>query len=165
LGGATGGCVSAKKEVVDILRQKGRPYLFSNALMPAVVQATMRVLELLSESTQRRDKLEQLTAFWRDSLIKAGFDIKPGTSPIVPIMLYNAQLSQDISRDLWAEGLYAVGFFYPVVPKGQARIRTQMSASLEKADLEKALEVLIRVGKKYDILGKSRSDVVARYGE
>ncbi|MBU0506614.1 MAG: glycine C-acetyltransferase [bacterium] len=164
LGGATGGCVSAKKEIVELLRQKGRPYLFSNALMPAVVTATLKVVDLLSASTDRRDKLEQLTSYWREALTSAGFDIKAGTSPIVPIMLYNATLSQNISKDLWAEGIYAVGFFYPVVPKGEARIRTQLSASLDKSDLEKALDVLIKVGKKYEILGKTKEEVIERYG-
>jgi len=164
LGGATGGCVAAKKEIVELLRQRGRPYLFSNALMPAVVTATLKVLDLLSASTDRRDKLEQLTSYWREALTTAGFDIKAGASPIVPIMLYNAKLSQDISKDLWAEGIYAVGFFYPVVPKGEARIRTQLSASLDQTDLEKAMEVLVRVGKKYEILGKTKEEVVERYG-
>ena len=164
LGGATGGCVSAKKEIVELLRQKGRPYLFGNALMPAVVTATLKVVDLLSASTDRRDKLEQLTSYWREALTSAGFDIKAGTSPIVPIMLYNATLSQNISKDLWAEGIYAVGFFYPVVPKGEARIRTQLSASLDKSDLEKALDVLIKVGKKYEILGKTKEEVIERYG-
>jgi len=165
LGGATGGCISAKKEIVELMRQRGRPYLFSNALMPAVVSGTIKVLELLSTNTERRDKLEQLTSYWREALTSAGIDIKAGESPIVPIMLYNAQLSQDISRDLWNEGVYAVGFFYPVVPKKQARIRTQLSAALEKEDLEKALDAIVKVGKKYEILGKTREEVIARYGE
>jgi glycine C-acetyltransferase len=149
LGGATGGCIAAKQEIVDLLKQRGRPYLFSNALMPAVVSATLKVLEVLSSSTERRDKLEELTAFWRKGLETAGFDLKQGNTPIVPVMLYDAKLAQSFSRDLYEEGVFAVGFFFPVVAKGQARIRTQISASLEKSDLEKALEAFVKVGKKH----------------
>jgi len=152
LGGATGGCVSGKKEIIAMLRQAGRPYLFSNALMPAVVTATTKVLEILSGSTERRDKLADLAKFWRESLTTAGFDLKPGNTPIVPIMLYDAKLAQDFARELFEEGVYVRGFFYPVVAQGQARIRTQMSAGLEKADLEKALESFVKVGKKLGVL-------------
>ncbi len=152
LGGATGGCISGKKEMIAMLRQSGRPYLFSNALMPAVVTATTKVLDILSESTERRDKLADLAKFWRDSLIKAGFELKPGNTPIVPIMLYDAKLAQDFARELFEEGVYVRGFFYPVVAQGQARIRTQMSAGLEKSDLEKALLSFIKVGKKLGVL-------------
>jgi glycine C-acetyltransferase len=149
LGGATGGCISGRKEIVELLKQRARPYLFSNALMPAVVNSTLKVLELLSKSTKRRDKLENLTKFWRESLKEAGFDLKEGNTPIVPIMLYDAKLAQTISKDLYEEGVFAVGFFYPVVPKGEARIRTQMSASLSIQDLKKAVDVFIKVGKKH----------------
>ncbi len=152
LGGATGGCISGKKEMIAMLRQAGRPYLFSNALMPAVVTATTKVLDILSENTERRDKLSDLAKFWRDSLTKAGFELKPGNTPIVPIMLYDAKLAQDFARELFEEGVYVRGFFYPVVAQGQARIRTQMSAGLEKSDLEKALESFIKVGKKLGAL-------------
>ena len=152
LGGATGGCVSGRKEVVELLKQRGRPYLFSNALMPAVVHATLKVFGLLSETTERRDKLESLTKFWRESLSEVGFDIKPGETPIVPIMLYDAKLAQAFSRDLFNDGIFAVGFFYPVVQKGQARIRTQLSAALEMPQLERALEVFVKVGKKHGVL-------------
>jgi glycine C-acetyltransferase len=152
LGGATGGCVSGKKEIIAMLRQAGRPYLFSNALMPAVVTATTKVLEILSQSTERRDKLADLAKFWRESLTTAGFDLKPGNTPIVPIMLYDAKLAQDFARELFEEGVYVRGFFYPVVAQGQARIRTQMSAGLEKTDLEKALESFVKVGKKLGVL-------------
>lgn len=152
LGGATGGCIAGRKEIIELLKQRGRPYLFSNALMPAVVTATMKVLDILSQSTERRDKLETLTKFWRSSLEAAGFELKPGNTPIVPIMLYDAKLAQAVSKDLYAEGVFAVGFFYPVVPQGQARIRTQMSAALDKKDLEKALEVFIKVGKKHNVI-------------
>ncbi|MCX6736285.1 MAG: glycine C-acetyltransferase [Candidatus Parcubacteria bacterium] len=152
LGGATGGCISGKKEMIAMLRQAGRPYLFSNALMPAVVAATTKVLDILSESTERRDKLADLAKFWRDGLTKAGFELKPGNTPIIPIMLYDAKLAQDFARELFEEGVYVRGFFYPVVAQGQARIRTQMSAGLEKSDLEKALESFIKVGKKLGVL-------------
>jgi glycine C-acetyltransferase len=152
LGGATGGCVSGKKEIIAMLRQIGRPYLFSNALMPAVVTATTKVLEILGKSTERRDKLADLAKFWRDSLLSAGFDVKPGNTPIVPIMLYDAKLAQDFARELFEEGVYVRGFFYPVVAQGQARIRTQMSAGLEMTDLKKALASFIKVGKKLGVL-------------
>lgn len=152
LGGATGGCISGRKEIIDMIKQRGRPYLFSNALMPAVVAATLRAIDILTESTARRDKLEELTAFWRSGLEKAGFDLKKGNTPIVPVMLYDAKLAQQFSRDLYDEGVFAVGFFYPVVPKGEARIRTQMSASLDKHHLEKALDIFIRVGRKNGVI-------------
>jgi len=151
LGGATGGCIAARAELVALLRQRGRPYLFSNALMPAVTSATIRVLDILSKTTERRDKLETLTTFWRTSLTEAGFDLKPGNTPIVPIMLYDAKVAQEFSRRLFAEGVFAVGFFFPVVPKGEARIRTQISAALEKSDLEKALAAFVKVGKELGI--------------
>ncbi|MFW5887579.1 MAG: glycine C-acetyltransferase [Bacteriovoracia bacterium] len=152
LGGATGGCVSGKKEIVTLMKQKGRPYLFSNALMPAVVQATMKVLDVLSETTERRDHLEELTSYWRKSLEEAGFELKPGNTPIVPIMLYDAVLAQNFSRELYDDGIFAVGFFFPVVPKGEARIRTQISAALSKDDLEKALKSFIRIGQKLNVI-------------
>ena len=152
LGGATGGCIAGKKEIISLLKQKARPYLFSNALMPAVVTATMKVLDILSQSTERRDKLEANTNFWRSSLEKAGFDLKAGNTPIIPVMLYDAKVAQAFSKDLYEEGVFAVGFFYPVVAKGQARIRTQMSAALDRADLEKALAAFIKVGKKHGVI-------------
>ncbi len=152
LGGATGGCISAKKELVELLKQRARPYLFSNAVMPAVVTATIRVLDLLSESTERRDKLEELTAIWRSKLEGAGFDLKAGNTPIVPIMLYDAKLAQNFSRELYDAGIFAVGFFYPVVPKGEARIRTQISAALEKEDLDHAAGIFIEIGKKLGVI-------------
>jgi len=155
LGGATGGCISSRKEIIDLLKQRARPYLFSNALMPSVVYASLRVLSILSETTERRDRLESLTKTWRNRLQKASFDLKPGNTPIVPIMLYNAQLAQDFSRDLYEEGVFGVGFFYPVVPKGEARIRTQVSASLTEEDLQQAYNAFVKVGKKHEVLGKS----------
>jgi glycine C-acetyltransferase len=160
LGGASGGCVAGKKELIAMLRQRGRPYLFSNTLAPMITMATKKVLEILEASTERRDKLESNTKFWRQSVSEAGFIAVKGESPIVPIMLYDAKLAQAFSRDLYEEGVYAVGFFFPVVAQGQARIRTQLSAAHEKHHLEKALDALIKVGKKYDILGKSKEQLL-----
>ncbi|MBF0206825.1 MAG: glycine C-acetyltransferase [Oligoflexia bacterium] len=154
LGGAAGGVIAARKEIIELIRQRARPYIFSNTLMPAVVSSTIRVLDILEKSTTRRDKLEKLTISWRESLQNAGFELKAGNTPIIPIMLYDAKLAQEFSRELFAEGVYAVGFFYPVVPQGQARIRTQMSAALEQSDLEQALEVFIKVGKSLGVLKK-----------
>lgn len=164
LGGASGGCVSGRKEIVNLCRQKARPYLFSNAVPPPIVYAGIKVLEILSQSTERRDKLEKNTKFWRKGLTESGFIIKEGESPIVPVMLYNAKLSQDIARDLFAEGIYVVGFFFPVVPAGQARIRTQLSADHDLPMLEKALEAFKKVGKKYGILGLDKKAVIEKYG-
>lgn len=164
LGGAIGGCISGRKEIIDMIKQRGRPYLFSNALMPAVVYASMKVMDLLSESTARRDKLEELTKIWRKGLTEAGFDLKLGNTPIVPVMLYNAKLAQQFSKDLYEEGVFAVGFFYPVVPKGEARIRTQISAGLDKKHLERALAAFIKIGKKHGILGLKRDQIVEKFG-
>jgi len=164
LGGASGGCVSGRKELVEMCRQKARPYLFSNTIAPPVVAGVIKVLEILSASTDRRDKLEKNTEFWRKGLIDAGFILKDGDTPIVPVMLFNAKLSQDISRDLFEEGIYAIGFFFPVVPQSQARIRTQISAGHEIHHLEKALDAFKKVGKKYDILGKTKQEIIAMYG-
>jgi len=164
LGGASGGCVSGRKELVEMCRQKARPYLFSNTIAPPVVAGVIKVLEILSASTDRRDKLEKNTKFWRKGLIDAGLIIKEGDTPIVPVMLFNAKLSQDVSRDLYQEGIYAIGFFFPVVPQGQARIRTQISAGHEIHHLEKALDAFTKVGKKYEILGKSKQEIIERYG-
>ena len=164
LGGASGGCISGRKEIVELCRQKGRPYLFSNAVAPSIVEASIKVLEIISRSTERRDKLEKNTAFWRKGLTEAGFIIKEGETAIVPVMLFNAKLSQDFSKDLYKEGIYAVGFFFPVVPKAQARIRTQLSAAHEMHHLEKALAAFIKVGKKYEILGKTKQEIIDKYG-
>ncbi len=165
LGGASGGCVSGRKELVEMCRQKARPYLFSNTIAPVVVSGVNTVLDILSKSTERRDKLEKNTEFWRKGLTEAGFVLKEGDTPIVPVMLFNAKLSQDFSKDLYNEGIYAIGFFFPVVPQGQARIRTQISAGHEMHHLEKALEAFIKVGKKYDILGKTKQEIIAMYGK
>ncbi len=164
LGGASGGCVSGRKEIVEMCRQKARPYLFSNTIAPVVVSGVLRVLDILSQSTERRDKLEENTKFWRKGLTEAGFILKDGDTPIVPVMLFNAKLSQDFSRDLFDLGVYAIGFFFPVVPQGAARIRTQISAGHEMHHLEKALDAFIQVGKKYDILGKTKQEIIDRYG-
>jgi len=164
LGGASGGCVSGRKELVEMCRQKARPYLFSNTIAPPVVAGVIKVLELLSATTERRDKLERNTEFWRNGLKDAGFIIKDGDTPIVPVMLFNAKLSQDVSRDLYEEGIYAIGFFFPVVPQGQARIRTQISAGHEIHHLEKALDAFRKVGKKYEILGKNKQEIIEKYG-
>ncbi len=164
LGGASGGCVSGRKELVEMCRQKARPYLFSNTIAPPVVAGVIKVLEILSASTDRRDKLESNTAFWRKGLIDAGLIIKAGDTPIVPVMLFNAKLAQDVSRDLYDEGIYAIGFFFPVVPQGQARIRTQISAGHEINHLEKALDAFRKVGKKYNILGKTKLEIIEMYG-
>jgi glycine C-acetyltransferase len=164
LGGASGGCVAARSEIVELCRQKARPYLFSNSVPPPIVSAAIKVLELLSSTTERRDRLEENTLFWRKAMTEIGFVIKQGDSPIVPIMLYNAKLSQDIARDLYAEGIYVIGFFFPVVPAGQARIRTQLSAGLEISTLERAAEAFKRVGDKYGILGLDKKGIIAKYG-
>ncbi len=164
LGGASGGCVSGRKELVEMCRQKARPYLFSNTIAPVVVSGVLKVLEILSKSTERRDKLEANTEYWRKGLTDAGFVLQAGDTPIVPVMLFNAKLAQDFSRDLYDEGIYAIGFFFPVVPNGKARIRTQISAGHEKHHLDKALAAFIKIGKKYDILGKSKKEIIEQYG-
>lgn len=164
LGGASGGCVSGRKELVEMCRQKARPYLFSNTMAPVIVAGVLKVMDLIMHNTERRDKLERNTEFWRKGLTEAGFVLKDGDTPIVPVMLFNAKLSQDFSRDLYQEGVYAIGFFFPVVPQGQARIRTQVSAGHEMHHLEKALDAFIKVGKKYDILGKTKQQIIEMYG-
>jgi len=152
LGGAMGGYTTGKKEVIEMLRQKSRPYLFSNSLAPSIVGASLKVFELLSESTRLRDQLEANTKYFKDKIIAAGFDIKKGDSPIVPIMLYDAALSQKFADGLLKEGIYAIGFFYPVVAKGAARIRTQISAAHSKEELDRAINAFIKVGKELDVI-------------
>ena len=152
LGGAMGGYTTGKKEIIEMLRQRSRPYLFSNSLAPAIVGASIKVFDLLSQTTELRDKLEANTNYFKERIIAAGFDIKPGNSPIVPIMLYDASLSQKFANMLLDEGVYAVGFFYPVVAKGQARIRTQISAAHSIADLDKAIAAFIKVGKELEVI-------------
>jgi glycine C-acetyltransferase len=164
LGGASGGCVSGRAELVGMCRQRARPYLFSNTVAPVIVAGALKVLEIISGTTARRDKLAENTIYWRRLLAEAGFDVKPGESPIVPVMLYNARLAQNVARDLFGEGIYAVGFFFPVVPQGQARIRTQLSASHERQHLDRAIDAFVKVGRKYDILGKGRKEITEQYG-
>lgn len=152
LGGAMGGYTTGKKEIIEILRQRSRPYLFSNSLAPSIVGASNKVFEILSATTELRDKLESNTSYFKEKIKAAGFDIKPGDSPIVPIMLYDAALSQQFADALLKEGVYAIGFFYPVVAKGQARIRTQISAAHSMADLDKAIAAFIKVGKALNVI-------------
>lgn len=152
LGGASGGFTAARKEIVEMLRQRSRPYLFSNTLAPAIVGASIRVLEMLSSATTLRDKLEQNTQYFRKAMMAAGFDILPGEHPIVPIMLYDAKLAQEFAARLLKEGVYVIGFFYPVVPQGKARIRVQLSAAHEQEHLEKAVAAFTKVGKELGVL-------------
>ena len=152
LGGASGGFTSGRKEIIEMLRQRSRPYLFSNTLAPAVVGGNLAALELLSESTELRDKLESNTKYFREQMTDAGFDIVPGVHPIVPIMLYDAKLSQDMAEKMLERGIYVIGFYYPVVPKGKARIRVQLSAVHEKEHLDKAINAFIEVGKELNII-------------
>jgi len=152
LGGASGGFTSGRKEIIELLRQRSRPYLFSNTVSSAVVYATIAVFDLLSETTELRDKLEWNTKYFRENMTKAGFDIKPGVHPIVPIMLYDAPLAQKFADALLREGIYVIGFFYPVVPKGQARIRVQLSAAHEKKHLDRAIAAFTKVGKELGVL-------------
>ncbi len=152
MGGASGGFTASKKEIVDILRQRSRPYLFSNTLAPPIVGASLKVIELLSSSTHLRDKLEGSTAYFRKKMTEAGFDIIPGETPIVPIMLYDAKLSQAFAARLLDEGIYVIGFFYPVVPRGKARIRTQISAAHEREHLDKAIAAFTKVGKELGVI-------------
>ncbi|MCP4594556.1 MAG: glycine C-acetyltransferase [bacterium] len=165
LGGASGGFTTGRKEIVELLRQRSRPYLFSNTVSSVVVKASIAVLDLLTESTELRDRVEANTMRFRKGMNDAGFDIKRGDHPIVPIMLYNAKLSQDVARDLYGEGVYVIGFYYPVVGKGLARIRVQLSAAHTFDHIDKAIAAFTKVGKKYDILHKSKEEIVAKYGE
>lgn len=152
LGGASGGFTAARKEIVDILRQRSRPYLFSNTVMPSIVGASIKVLDLLSKTTALRDKLENNTQYFRKAMTTAGFDIIPGVHPIVPIMLYDAKLSQDFANQLLDEGIYVIGFYFPVVPKGQARIRVQISAGHEIEHLDRAVAAFTKVGKQLGVI-------------
>ena len=152
LGGASGGFTSGRKEVIDILRQRSRPYLFSNTLAPSIVGGSIAVLDLLSETTALRDKLESNTMYFRNEMTKAGFDIKPGVHPIVPIMLYEATVAQEMAAALLNEGIYVIGFFFPVVAKGKARIRVQLSAAHEKEHLDKAIAAFVKIGKEMGVI-------------
>ncbi len=152
LGGASGGFTAARKEIVEMLRQRSRPYLFSNTLAPSIVGASIAVLDMLSSTTELRDKLEDNTTYFRQKMTEAGFDIKPGSHAIVPIMLYEAPLAQQFAARLLEKGIYVIGFFYPVVPKGQARIRVQMSAAHEREHLDQAINAFVEVGNELGVL-------------
>lgn len=152
LGGASGGFTSGRKEIIDMLRQRSRPYLFSNSVAPSIVGASIAVLDMLSSTTELRDKLEYNTKYFRTKMTEAGFDIKPGDHPIVPVMLYDAVLSQQFAEKLLKEGIYVIGFFFPVVPKGQARIRVQLSAAHEQEHLDKAITAFTKVGKELGVI-------------
>jgi glycine C-acetyltransferase len=152
LGGASGGFTSGRKEIIDMLRQRSRPYLFSNTLAPSITGASIEVLNLLRETTELRDKLENNTQYFRTKMTDAGFDIKPGIHPIVPVMLYDAKLSQDFAAKMLGEGIYVIGFYYPVVPQGKARIRVQISAAHEQHHLDKAIAAFTKVGKELGVI-------------
>jgi glycine C-acetyltransferase len=156
LGGASGGFISGRKELIELYRQRSRPYLFSNTVAPAVVGASIAVFDLLSETTELRDKLENNTKYFREKMTEAGFDITQGEHPIVPIMLgkfeNDAKLSQDMARDLLEEGIYVIGFYFPVVPRGQSRIRVQLSAAHDRHHLDRAIEAFTKIGKKHGVI-------------
>jgi glycine C-acetyltransferase len=153
LGGASGGFTSGRKEIIEMLRQRSRPYLFSNTLAPSIVGGSIAVLDLLCETTSLRDKLEENTMYFRNEMTKAGFDIKPGVHPIVPIMLYEATVAQEMAAKLLEEGIYVIGFFFPVVAKGKARIRVQLSAAHEREHLDKAIAAFVKIGKEMGVIG------------
>jgi len=157
LGGGSGGFTSGRKEIIELLRQRSRPYLFSNTLPPPLVAASIKVFEMLSGSTQLRDKLEDNTRYFRESMSAAGFDIKQGIHPIVPVMLYDAPLAQEFAARLLDEGIYVIGFFFPVVPRGEARIRVQVSAAHEIHHLDRAVEAFVKVGKALGVLQGNES--------
>lgn len=152
LGGASGGFTSGRKEIIELLRQRSRPYLFSNTLAPSIVGASIAVMDMLSETTELRDKLMENTKYFREKMTEAGFDIKPGIHPITPIMLYDAVLSQQFADKLLEKGIYVIGFYYPVVPKGQARIRVQVSAAHDRHHLDKAIAAFTEVGKELGVI-------------
>lgn len=152
LGGASGGFTSGSKETIDMLRQRSRPYLFSNSVAPSIVGASIAVLDMLSETTELRDKLEFNTKYFREKMMAVGFDIKPGDHPIVPVMLYDAKLSKEFADKLLQEGIYVIGFFYPVVPKGQARIRVQLSAAHTQEHLDKAINAFTKIGRELGVI-------------
>jgi glycine C-acetyltransferase len=152
LGGASGGFTSGRKEIIDMLRQRSRPYLFSNTLAPSIVGASIAVLDMLTETTELRDKLWENAKYFRTKIVEAGFDVKPGEHAIIPVMLYDAKLSQDFATRLLEEGIYVIGFYFPVVPKGQARIRVQISAGHDRAHLDKAIAAFTKVGKELGVI-------------
>ena len=152
LGGASGGFTTGRQEMIDLLRQKSRPYIFSNTVAPSIVAASIKVFDILSSNTDLRDKLENNTIYFRSKMTSAGFDIKEGVHPIVPIMLYDAVLAQQMAAMLLDEGIYVIGFFFPVVPKGEARIRVQISAGMEKTDIDQAIKSFTKIGKELKVI-------------
>ena len=152
LGGASGGFTTGRKDIIDLLRQRSRPYIFSNTVAPSIVSASLKVFDILSSTTTLRDKLEENTAYFRDKMTSAGFDIKQGEHPIVPIMLYDAVLAQKMAAALLDEGIYVIGFFFPVVPKGEARIRVQISAGMDISHLDRAVQAFVKVGKSMGVI-------------
>lgn len=152
LGGASGGFTAARKEIVELLRQRSRPYLFSNTVAPVIVYTTLAVLDRLEQSTERRDRLEENTRYFRSQMTERGFDIRPGIHPIVPIMLYDARIATNMAADLLVKGIYVIGFSYPVVPRGKARIRVQISAAHERAHLDRAVAAFTEVGRQYEVV-------------
>jgi glycine C-acetyltransferase len=152
LGGASGGFTSGRQEIIDLLRQRSRPYLFSNTVAPAIVTTSIAVLEMLSSTTELRDKLEENTKYFREKMTATGFKIKEGVHPIVPIMLGDAKLAQDLAGDMLVEGIYVIGFSFPVVPKGEARIRVQISAAHSREHLDQAIAAFVKIGKKYKVI-------------
>ena len=152
LGGASGGFTTGRKDIIDLLRQRSRPYIFSNTVAPSIVAASLKVFDILSSTTKLRDKLEENTAYFRDKMTSAGFDIKEGEHPIVPIMLYDAVLAQKMAADLLEEGIYVIGFFFPVVPKNEARIRVQISAGMNLSHLDRAVQAFVKVGKALGVI-------------
>jgi glycine C-acetyltransferase len=152
LGGGSGGFTTGRQEIIDLLRQRSRPYLFSNTLPPPLVAAGIRVFEMLSSTTSLRDRLEENTRYFRSAMSETGFDIKPGVHPIVPVMLYDAPLAQEFAARLLDQGIYVIGFFYPVVPQGEARIRVQISAAHDKTHLDRAVQAFTSVGRELGIL-------------
>jgi glycine C-acetyltransferase len=164
LGGASGGCVSGRKELIELCRQKARPYLFSNSIAPPIVAASLKVMEMVKANTKWRDQLEANTKRFRAGLEEAGLNLRPGETPIVPVMLYNAKLANDVARDMYAEGIYVIGFSFPVVPAGAARIRTQLSAAHTFEQIDHCVEAFRKVGEKYGILGLDKKGIIAKYG-
>ncbi|MBU8870138.1 MAG: glycine C-acetyltransferase [Gemmatimonadales bacterium] len=164
LGGASGGCVSGRAELIELCRQKARPYLFSNSMAPSIVAGSIKVIDLISKSTERRDKLELNTKYFREQITAAGLLVGGQDTPIVPVMLYNAKLANDMAREMYAEGIYVIGFFFPVVPAGAARIRVQLSAAHETAHIDKAVAAFKKIGEKYGILGLDKKGIIAKYG-
>jgi glycine C-acetyltransferase len=164
LGGASGGCVSGRAELVELCRQRARPYLFSNSLSPVITAASLKVLDLVTSTTERRDKLEANTKRFREGITEAGLNVREGVTPIVPVMTYNAKLANDMARDMYAEGIYVIGFSFPVVPAGAARIRVQLSAAHEFEHVDRCVEAFRKVGGKYGVLGLDKKGIIEKYG-